>query len=128
LFTSEEDCVARALVACRAELIAAVDLAGSALLAGGRLFYIGAGTSGRLGVLDASEVPPTFGVPPDLVQGIVAGGFTALHRAVEGAEDHPAAGALALLDRGMRAGDVACGIAASGRTPFVLGALARARE
>ncbi len=128
LFASEEDCVARALTACRAELIAAIDLTGTALLAGGRLFYIGAGTSGRLGVLDASEIPPTFGVPPDLVQGIVAGGFTALHRAVEGAEDQPAAGALTLLDRGVRAGDVVCGIAASGRTPFVLGALARARE
>ncbi len=128
LFTSEEDCVTRALAACREELIAAVDLAGGALLAGGRLFYIGAGTSGRLGVLDASEVPPTFGVPPELVQGIVAGGFTALHRAVEGAEDQPDAGALALLDRGVRAGDVVCGIAASGRTPFVLGGLKRARE
>ena len=128
LFTSEEDHVARALAACRGELIAAADLTSAALLAGGRLFYIGAGTSGRLGVLDASEIPPTFGVPPETVQGIVAGGFTALHRAVEGAEDQPRAGALAMLERGLRAGDVVCGIAASGRTPFVLGALARARE
>ena len=128
LFTSEEDHVARALAACRAELIAAVDLSGAALLANGRLFYIGAGTSGRLGVLDASEIPPTFGAPPELVQGIIAGGAAALHRAVEGAEDQPAAGALAVLERGVRAGDVLCGIAASGRTPFVLGALARARE
>jgi N-acetylmuramic acid 6-phosphate etherase len=127
LFTSEEDQVARALAACRAELIAAVDLTATALLAGGRLFYVGAGTSGRLGVLDASEVPPTFGVPAEMVQGIVAGGFTALHRAVEGAEDQPGAGALAVLERGVRAGDVVCGIAASGRTPFVLGALDRAR-
>ena len=128
LFTSEEECVARALAKCRAELIAAIDLTGAAMLAGGRLFYIGAGTSGRLGVLDASEIPPTFGVPPETVQGIVAGGFTALHRAVEGAEDQPGAGALAVMERGLRAGDVLCGIAASGRTPFVLGALARARE
>ena len=127
LFTSEENHVERALAACRAELIAAVDLTGAAMRAGGRLFYIGAGTSGRLGVLDASEIPPTFGTPPDTVQGIIAGGFTALHRAVEGAEDEPRTGALAVLERGLRAGDVLCGIAASGRTPFVLGALARAR-
>ncbi len=127
LFTTEEENVARALVACRAELVAAVDVVGAALRGGGRLFYIGAGTSGRLGVLDASEIPPTFGAPPELVQGIIAGGAVALHRAVEGAEDQPDAGALAALERGVRTGDVLCGIAASGRTPFVLGALARAR-
>ena len=92
------------------------------------MFYIGAGTSGRLGVLDASEIPPTFGAPPELVQGIIAGGAPALHRAVEGAEDQPEVGAISVLERGLRAGDVVCGIAASGRTPFVLGALARARE
>ena len=95
--------------------------------AGGRLFYAGAGTSGRLGVLDASEIPPTFGASPELVQGIMAGGFTALHRAVEGAEDQPNAGAFAVIERGLRAGDLLCGIAASGRTPFVLGALEQAR-
>ena len=106
LFTTEEENVTRALAACRAKLIAAVDLAGAALRAGGRLFYIGAGTSGRLGVLDASEIPPTFGAPPELVQGIIAGGAAALHRAVEGAEDQPDAGALAVLERGGRAGDV----------------------
>ncbi len=128
LFVTEEDCVAQALAARRVELIAAVDLVSAALKSGGRLFYAGAGTSGRLGVLDASEIPPTFGAPPELVQGIMAGGVTALHRAVEGAEDQPAAGALALLERGVRAGDVVCGLTASGRTPFVLGALARARE
>jgi N-acetylmuramic acid 6-phosphate etherase len=128
LFATEEEQVARALVACRAELIAAVDLVSEALRGGGRLFHIGAGTSGRLGVLDASEIPPTFGAPPELVQGIIAGGAEALHRAVEGAEDQPQAGAQAVLERGLRAGDVLCGIAASGRTPFVLGALARARQ
>jgi len=128
LFTTEEEGVARALAACRAELIAAVDVVSAALRAGGRLFYVGAGTSGRLGVLDASEIPPTFGAPPELVQGIMAGGAEALHRGIEGAEDQPAAGAHAVLERGVRAGDVLCGIAASGRTPFVLGALARARE
>ena len=128
LFVSEEDCVAHAIADCREGLIAAVDLVGEAMLKGGRLFYVGAGTSGRLGVLDASEIPPTFGVSPELVQGIIAGGVTALHHAVEGAEDQPAAGAFAIVDRGVRPGDAVCGIAASGRTPFVLGALARARE
>jgi N-acetylmuramic acid 6-phosphate etherase len=128
LFATEEEQVARALVSCRSELIAAVDLVSDALRAGGRLFHLGAGTSGRLGVLDASEIPPTFGAPPELVQGIIAGGAEALHRAVEGAEDQPAAGAQAIVERGVRAGDVLCGIAASGRTPFVLGALERARQ
>ena len=127
LFITEEPRVTEALTARRAELVAAVDLVSTALAAGGRLFYVGAGTSGRLGVLDASEIPPTFGAPPELVQGIIAGGATALHRAVEGAEDQPEAGALSVLERGVRAGDVVCGISASGRAPFVLGALERAR-
>jgi N-acetylmuramic acid 6-phosphate etherase len=128
LFVTEEDHVAEALSACRPQLIRAVELVSAALAAGGRLFHVGAGTSGRLGVLDASEIPPTFGAPPELVQGIIAGGATALHRAVEGAEDQPRAGALAVLERGVRAGDAVCGITASGRTPFVLGALAEARQ
>ena len=128
LFISEEAAVAGALAERRSELIAAVDLVAAALKTNGRLFYVGAGTSGRLGVLDASEIPPTFGAPPELVQGIMAGGAPALLRAIEGAEDQPEAGALALLDRGVRANDVVCGITASGRTPFVLGALASARE
>ena len=95
---------------------------------GGRLFYVGAGTSGRLGVLDASECPPTFRTPPDWVQGIIAGGEKALHSAVEGAEDDFAAGAAGLWFRGVTAKDVVLGIAASGRTPFVWGALRTARE
>jgi N-acetylmuramic acid 6-phosphate etherase len=128
LFIREEDEVTRALSESRRPLIAAVDLVSAALLAGGRLFYTGAGTSGRLGVLDASEIPPTFGAPPELVQGIIAGGVGALHSAAEGAEDQPEAGELAITGRGVRAGDVVCGIAASGRTPFVLGALRRAGE
>jgi N-acetylglucosamine kinase-like BadF-type ATPase len=128
LFVSEEDRVAAALAECRNQLTAAVDLVSARMKSGGRLFYAGAGTSGRLGVLDASEIPPTFGAPPELVQGIIAGGITALHRAVEGAEDQPQAGALAVLERGLRPEDVVCGIAASGRTPFVLGALSRARK
>jgi len=127
LFIREEDEVARALAGARDKLAAAVDLIASALQAGGRLFYTGAGTSGRLGVLDASEIPPTFGAPADLVQGIIAGGAVALHSAAEGAEDQPEGGELAVAGRGVRAGDVVCGIAASGRTPFVLGTLRRAR-
>jgi N-acetylmuramic acid 6-phosphate etherase len=95
---------------------------------GGRLFYIGAGTSGRLGVLDAAECPPTFSVPPDLVQGIIAGGESALARATETTEDDPAIGALDLVQRGFTAQDVLVGIAASGRTPYVLGAVAEARR
>jgi N-acetylmuramic acid 6-phosphate etherase len=95
---------------------------------GGRLFYVGAGTSGRLGALDASEIPPTFGVSPELVQGIVAGGVTALHRSVEGAEDERGGGALAIDERGVTDADIVCGLSASGRTPFVLGALAAAQK
>src|SRR5579884_2900627 len=105
----------------------AVDAIVAAFERGGRLFYIGAGTSGRLGVLDASECPPTFGVSPDLVQGIIAGGEAALSRATETTEDDPAAGERDLLARGFRAGDVLVGIAASGRTPYVLGAIQAAR-
>lgn len=94
----------------------------------GRLFYVGAGTSGRLGILDASECPPTFRVPPELVQGIIAGGQTAVFRAVEGAEDDHAAGGRAVQFRGIGKRDVVVGIAASGRTPFVHGALGEARK
>lgn len=127
LFISEEKYVTDALGSARESLGRAIDLVSAALRDGGRLFYIGAGTSGRLGVLDASEIPPTFGAPPDLVQGIIAGGAPALHRSVEGAEDQDAAGAATMRERGVKAGDVVCGIAASGRTPFVLGALREAR-
>jgi N-acetylmuramic acid 6-phosphate etherase len=98
------------------------------LEAGGRLFYIGAGTSGRLGVLDASECPPTFNTPPELVQGIIAGGDRALRHSIERAEDDPEQGRQDLVDRGFNAGDALVGIAASGRTPYVLGALAYARS
>jgi N-acetylmuramic acid 6-phosphate etherase len=128
LFAAEENVVAEAVSAVREELVAAIEMVSAAMQAGGRLFHIGAGTSGRLGVLDASEIPPTFSAPPELVQGIIAGGVRALHSAVEGAEDQPEAGAFAISERGVRAGDAVCGIAASGRTPFVLGALQRSRE
>jgi N-acetylmuramic acid 6-phosphate etherase len=106
----------------------AVDAIAAALERGGHLIYIGAGTSGRLGVLDASECPPTFNVAPDLVRGIMAGGERALSRSVEASEDDPAAGARDLQESGFGAGDVLVGIAASGRTPYVLGAIAKARE
>jgi N-acetylmuramic acid 6-phosphate etherase len=102
-------------------------LVAAALKNNGRFYYVGAGTSGRLGVLDASEIPPTFGAPLDLVQGIIAGGAGALRRSIEGAEDDATAGARAMVERGVTAGDVVCGISASGRTLFVLGALRRAR-
>ena len=95
---------------------------------GGRLFYIGAGASGRLGVLDAAECPPTFNVPAELIQGIIAGGEPALVRAAEASEDDPALGARDLFERGFTAADALVGIAASGRTPYVLGAIAKARE
>jgi N-acetylmuramic acid 6-phosphate etherase len=106
----------------------AVDAAVAALEHGGRMFYIGAGTSGRLGVLDASEIPPTYSAPPEMVQGIMAGGERALTRASETSEDDPAAGARDLAARGFTAQDVLVGIAASGRTPYVLGAVSEARR
>ncbi|MDX2180095.1 MAG: N-acetylmuramic acid 6-phosphate etherase [Bryobacteraceae bacterium] len=106
----------------------AVDTIAERLRHGGRLFYIGAGTSGRLGVLDASECPPTFNVPPDTVTGIMAGGMDALWKATEASEDDAEAGARDLDAHGFQSGDVLVGIAASGRTPYVLGAIRRARE
>jgi N-acetylmuramic acid 6-phosphate etherase len=106
----------------------AVDAIAAALQRGGRLAYIGAGTSGRLGVLDASECPPTFGVAPDLVRGIIAGGENALARASEASEDDPEAGAADLAASGFCQDDVVVGISASGRTPYVLGAVAWARR
>ncbi|MDP9844003.1 N-acetylmuramic acid 6-phosphate etherase [Streptosporangium lutulentum] len=108
------------------EISAAVDAVVTRMKAGGRLFYVGAGTSGRLAVLDASECPPTFGTDPELVQGIIAGGEPALTRSVEGAEDDDAGGAAAITEREVGALDSVVGVSASGRAPFVLGALAEA--
>lgn len=105
----------------------AVDAIVEAIRAGGRVFYVGAGTSGRLGVLDAAECPPTFGVPPDLFQGVIAGGEAAMARSTEASEDDPASGERDLTERGFRETDILVGIAASGRTPWVLGAVAAAR-
>jgi N-acetylmuramic acid 6-phosphate etherase len=109
-------------------IAAAVDGIVARLETGGRLFYIGAGTSGRLGVLDASECPPTFNTPPDLVQGLIAGGDRALRHSIEGAEDDPGRGKQDLQERGFSGRDALVGIAASGRTPYVLGALGYARS
>jgi N-acetylmuramic acid 6-phosphate etherase len=128
LFVDEEKFVDDALREASAGLAKAIEIVADSLRKQGRLFYVGAGTSGRLGVLDASEIPPTFGASPELVQGIIAGGATALHRSVEGAEDEASRGALAMDRRGVKDVDVVIGITASGRTPFVLGALGRAKS
>ncbi len=125
----EEDRKALAAVEVESASIArGITLITEAFRRGGRLFYIGAGTSGRLGVLDASECPPTFSTPPSMIQGIIAGGDQALRRSVEAAEDKPDAGAQALRDHGITDQDVVVGIAGSGRTPYVLGALEEAHR
>ena len=128
IINREDAGVAPAVATQAAELAEAVALAEATFRGGGRLFYAGAGTSGRLGVLDASECPPTFGVPFDMVQGIIAGGPAALLRAQEGAEDSPERGADEMDAHGVTARDFVIGIAASGTTPFVHGAIRRARE
>ena len=128
LFISEERWVHRALHAQREAITRAATLVADRLTAGGRLFYLGAGTSGRLGVVDASEMPPTFNAPPEQVQAIMAGGPAAVFRSQEGAEDDAAGAGPELRRRGLTAGDVVCGIAASGQTPFVLGGLVQARN
>jgi N-acetylmuramic acid 6-phosphate etherase len=128
VINAEDHLVAAAVGAELVHVARAVDGIVAALQSGGRLFYIGAGTSGRLGVLDAAECPPTFHVPGDLVQGVIAGGEPALAKATEASEDDPELGVHDLLARGFRTGDVLCGIAASGRTPYVLGAVAEARH
>jgi len=128
LFVEEERFVQDALRNATTALVRAIEIVVESLRNGGRLFYVGAGSSGRIGILDASEIPPTFGAPPDLVQGLMAGGVTALYRSAEGAEDDENAGALAMDERQVKDRDVAIGISASGRTPFVQGALARAKS
>ncbi|HEY3862361.1 MAG TPA: N-acetylmuramic acid 6-phosphate etherase [Verrucomicrobiae bacterium] len=128
LMIDEEAKIGKALRAERRKIERSVELVVAAFRRGGRLFYIGAGTSGRLGVLDAAECPPTFRFPAERVQGIIAGGQAALWRSVEGAEDSPEAGASALSYRGVNERDVVFGIAASGRTPFVWGALSAAKK
>ena len=128
LINAQDTGVAAAVREQLDEVAAVVDLAVERFHRGGRLFYVGCGTSGRLGVLDASECPPTFGTAPERVQGIIAGGPPALVRSSEGKEDIPEDGAAALDERGVDADDLVIGIAACGSTPYVHGALARARE
>ncbi len=124
----EDALVAGAVKLVLGEVATAVDETVARLAKGGRLFYTGTGTSGRLGVLDASECPPTFGVSPELVQGVIAGGYDACHRAVEASEDDAEAGGADLRQRGFAAGDVLVGIAASGRTPYTVGSINYARS
>jgi N-acetylmuramic acid 6-phosphate etherase len=128
VINAEDRLVPEAVATQRLEIAKAVELAERAFRAGGRLFYVGAGTSGRLGVLDASEIPPTFGADPVMVQGIIAGGLPALTRAQEGAEDIIENGAKEIDAREVGPDDFVIGIAASGTTPYVHAAVARARE
>lgn len=128
LINAEDAIVPKAVARQRKQITAAIDVIVERFRQGGRLFYVGAGTSGRLGVLDASECPPTFGVSPSLVQGIIAGGRRALVRSAEGAEDYPEDGAEAIKKKRVRIEDVVVGLAACGMTPFVLGALKQAKR
>jgi N-acetylmuramic acid 6-phosphate etherase len=128
IINSEDRKVAEAVEKVLPAIARAVDAIVERLERGGRMFYTGTGTSGRLGVLDAAECPPTFGVSPDLVQGVIAGGYDACYKAVEASEDDREAGAKDLQARGVTAEDVVVGIAASGRTPYTIGAVEYARK
>jgi N-acetylmuramic acid 6-phosphate etherase len=128
LFNREDANLLSAIAGARADLALALEKTAAALRQGGRLFYIGAGTSGRLGVLDAAECPPTFCTSPELVQGILAGGAPALLRSSEALEDNPEDGAAAIADHKITSKDVVVGITAGGTTPYVLGALQAARQ
>jgi N-acetylmuramic acid 6-phosphate etherase len=128
LINDEDKLVAAAVEKVLPEIAAAIDKIAERLKNGGRLFYVGTGTSGRLGVLDASECPPTYGVSPELVQGIIAGGYDALYKAVEASEDDREAGAKDLKKRGVTGKDSVVGIAASGSTPYTIGAVEYARN
>lgn len=128
LINNEDKTVALAVERVLPEIAIATDEVVERMQNGGRLFYVGTGTSGRLGVLDASEIPPTFGVSYDLVQGVIAGGYDALYKASEASEDNNEAGAEDLKTRGITAKDAIIGIAASGRTPYTIGAVEYARN
>lgn len=128
IMNDEDKKVALAVEKVLPEIANAIDIIAQKISNGGRIFYIGAGTSGRLGVLDAAECPPTFGVAADLVQGIIAGGSAALTNAIEGAEDDTTAAAVELAERNFNAADVLIGIATSGRTPYVLGGIEHAKK
>ena len=128
IMQQEDSKIASAIKKILPEIARAIDATSQRLENGGRLFYLGAGTSGRLGILDASECPPTYGTDPELVQGLIAGGIPAIFRAQEGAEDNPDLAVHDLKEHGFSAKDVLVGIAASGRTPYVIGGLKYARE
>lgn len=128
LINNEDKKVAFAVEKSLGDIAKAVDVIAENMKKGGRLFYIGAGTSGRLGIVDASECPPTFGVDAELVQGLIAGGHGAVFKSVEGAEDNDELGKKDLVDKNLKSFDVVCGIAASGRTPYVLGGMRYAKE
>jgi N-acetylmuramic acid 6-phosphate etherase len=128
LFNQEDAQTLAAIAKARTQLAEAIDLTADSLRRGGRLFYVGAGTSGRLGVLDAAECPPTFCTPPELVQGIIAGGAAALVRSSEDLEDRTEQGASAIAERKINNLDVVVGITAGGTTPFVLGAIEAAKQ
>ena len=128
VINAEDRMVAEAVAEERREIAHCIELVVDCFRKGGRLIYVGAGTSGRLGVLDASEMPPTYGTDPRMVQGVIAGGLDALVRAQEGAEDHPEDGAAEMDAREVGPNDFVLGIASSGTTPYVHGALGRARE
>jgi len=128
IFDIEDQKAVSAVIKEKENIAKAIYLIIDAFKKGGRLFYVGAGTSGRLGVLDSAECPPTFGVPREMVQGIIAGGYDALVRSIERAEDNPEDGAQAIIDKGVNDNDVVVGIASSGRTPFVIGALEKAHN
>jgi N-acetylmuramic acid 6-phosphate etherase len=128
LMNDEDQRVAAAVRAEIPQIETVVGYVEESLRNGGRLIYVGAGTSGRLGCLDAAEIPPTFGMPPAIVVGVIAGGEPALRRSVEGAEDYPERGAVAMIELAVGSLDTVLGIAASGRTPYVIGALDEARQ
>jgi len=128
IINAEDKKIAFAVEKVLPEVAKAIELISDKLLNGGRLFYIGAGTSGRLGVLDASECPPTFGTAPDMVQGIIAGGNVALTNAVEGAEDNQVAAVSDLEEKNFNQSDILVGIATSGRTPYVLSGVEFAKK
>lgn len=125
---AEDATVAAAVQRVLDDVARAVEETAARLRTGGKLYYVGTGTSGRLGVLDASECPPTFGVSPELVQGVIAGGYDACYRAVEASEDDADAGGVDLQQRGLTSKDVVVGIAASGKTPYTVGAVNYARS
>ncbi len=127
LIGAEDASVPAAVARVRVEIALAIELIEASFRAGGRLLYVGAGSSGRLGVLDAAECPPTFGTPPEMVVGIIAGGTPALLKSVEGAEDDPNAAIAEMDARRVGPTDTVVGIAASGTTPFVRAALGRAQ-